>query len=111
MDEARGSFDTIEQIQARRHNLINSSIAKIQEIMAKQITVNVTTSIDSSEETTPSGSTTGETQTGANSQTKKAQDKGNTNKKNGPTIPTGFTNNDRTKLGTIYNYVKNIQTK
>ena len=110
MDEARGSFDTIEQIQARRHNLINSSIAKIQEIMAKQITVNVTTSIDSSEETTPSGSTTGETQTGANSQAKKAQDNGNGHRKNGPSIPTGFNNNDRTKLGTIYNYVKNIQT-
>ena len=110
MDEARGSFDTIEQIQARRHNLINSSIAKIQEIMAKQITVNVTTSIDSSNETTPSGSTTGETQTGANSQAKKGQDNGNSHRKNGPSIPTGFNNNDRTKLGTIYNYVKNIQT-
>lgn len=110
MDEARGSFDTIEQIQARRHNLINSSIAKIQDIMAKQITVNVTTSIDSSNETTPSGSTTGETPIGANSQAKNTQDKGNGHKKNGPTIPTGFTNNDRTKLGTIYNYVKNIQT-
>ena len=110
MDEARGSFDTIEQIQARRHNLINSSIAKIQEIMAKQITVNVTTSIDSSNETTPSGSTTGETQTGANSQAKKGQDNGNSHRKNGPSIPTGFNNNDRTKLGKIYNYVKNIQT-
>ena len=110
MDEARGSFDTIEQIQARRHNLINSSISKIQDIMAKQITVNVTTSIDSSNETTPSGSTTGETQTGTNSQAKKGQDNGNGHRKNGPSIPTGFTNNDRTKLGTIYNYVKNIQT-
>ena len=110
MDEARGSFDTIEQIQARRHNLINSSIAKIQEIMAKQITVNVTTSIDSSNETTPSGSTTGETPIGSNSQAKKGQDNGNGHRKNGPSIPTGFTNNDRTKLGTIYNYVKNIQT-
>ena len=110
MDEARGSFDTIEQIQTRRHNLINNSIKQIQDIMAKQITVNVTTSIDSSNETTPSGSTTGETQTGANSQAKKGQDNGNGHRKNGPSIPTGFTNNDRTKLGTIYNYVKNIQT-
>ena len=78
--------------------------------MAKQITVNVTTSIDSSNETTPSGSTTGETPIGSNSQNKKPQDKGTGHKKNGPTIPTGFNGDDRVKLGTIYNYVKNIQT-
>ena len=42
MDEAKGTFQVMDELQVRRHNLINTSINNIKEIMSKQIEVHVT---------------------------------------------------------------------
>ena len=42
MDEAKGTFEVMDEIQKRRHDLINKSVEKIKDILAQQITVKVT---------------------------------------------------------------------
>lgn len=41
MDEAKGTFEVMDEIQKHRHDLINKSIEKIKDILVQQITVHV----------------------------------------------------------------------
>ena len=60
MDEAKGTFNTIEKIQKSRHELINRSVDKIKEIMANQIEVHVTADTSSANTENPQATSQGE---------------------------------------------------
>jgi hypothetical protein len=68
MEDAKATIKITEQMQAKRHKLINDSIAKVKDIMSNEIVVTVNTSNnDSTSSTSSASSSTGGTSTTSNS--------------------------------------------